>query len=913
MHGKSHLKILFCMIAVLWIISGSAGAVRLTPEAVQKMRMEERLQEYVGMMVEAKSQGVDAPDAARKRSHLAATTAEIDTANVLVLLVDFADKPYTVGYVAPEAADFDSILFSTGLTNPTGSMTEFYMENSYGKFFIRGEVHGWYRMPQNYSYYVNGQGGIGMNYPYNSQGLTYDAIMTADAAGMDFSQFDSFGDYGTADGEIDGLLIVHAGVGLEQTGNQDDMQSHKWNLNPAVTIDGMYISAFTIQPEEYLVSMGSGVVSPIGVFCHEYGHVLGLPDLYDIDYSPPTSAGIGIWSLMGTGNYKTNSKKPAHFDAWCKSFLGYVDPIEVYDNLTDVEIPQVESEPVVYRIWAEGVYGNQYFLVENRQAVGFDVNLPGSGLMIYHVDDNATFNNTDVNHYHVAVEQADGLFQLEFTSNNEGDGSDTWPGMMNKRSFDDRSVPSSRSYALAKTRVSVWNISDSDSLMTANLDIRWSRPFYYLDDMLFSDENGNYIMEAGEEVEFYFGIQNYWLTTTDVTVTLTCNDDRIVFSDSTASFATMEGDGGFTGNISDPIVFQVPDTLTPVYDTFFVNINSDGGLFDTTIALEQQVGKPQILLVDDDRGADYDTIFVGDLYKRLIPVDVWDKAQQGSPSAADLGQYRQVFWFTGDTATDLLQAADIEAMKGYLDVNGNLFLTGQTLAGELHAEDSAFLENYLHARYDALDFWFEQTGEDESPIGSGLKIRYPSSSNQIFNLSEAILPVNGAIPAFKYPSFYGGFSSLSYSGSYKLVFFNFGYEALTSTFLGYDKRDTVLNRVLDFFASLSAEVADDDRPDILPSGFKLAQNYPNPFNARTAISYRLYNNHGRTVPHTNLRVYNSLGQVVRTLVDRPQRPGEYTIYWDGLDDSGRAVASGIYFCRLLRGSDQQSMKMIYLK
>nr|MBN2277200.1 M6 family metalloprotease domain-containing protein [candidate division Zixibacteria bacterium] len=903
---KIGISTLVIMLAVM--IGVEVHAVQITPEAREKLEIDGLLQDYITILRDAKTLGLNSAGEIDRPRRMATSSDDVDTLTIMVLLVDFADSAYTAGDVAGTVAEFDSILFSTGRLNPTGSMTEYYLENSYGKMLIKGQVYGWLRMPRPYFYYVDGQGGIGSIFPTNSRGLAYDAINVADSVGIDFSLFDTYGPSGMPDGEIDGLAIVHAGPGMELTGNLNDMASHKWDLGSYATYkDGIYINEYTIQPEEYY---SSASLSPIGVFCHEFGHVLGLPDLYDIDYDPSTSAGVGLWSVMGTGVYKGAGRIPSHFDAWCKTFLGFVDPIEVYSNLTDVEIPQAENNPVVYRLWKNGVYGPEYFLVENRQKTGFDSLLIGEGLLIYHVDDNATFNNTNVNRYHVAVEQADGQYQLEYAANNEGDPGDPWPGSTAKRSFDDLTVPSSRGYGNVITEVAVWDISDSDSLMTANLDIEWSRPNLELYTYDFSDENLNGLLEPGEMVEFHFQIKNYWLTAGDVTVSMTSNDPGIIFSTPSVDLAYFLGDGYVTSSTA-PIIMEIPDTLTPTFDSFYVHIESDGGNFDFNI--EQQVGKAQILIVDDDRGSSYDTLYVGDLYRRLIPADIWHKATSGTPPAVVLNDYEMVFWFTGDTSLDLLQTNDINAIRQYLDNQGKLFLTGQGLAGELHAEDSAFLENYLHARYVSDLFSPFQDGVDGSPIGNGLQIRYYSDANQIYTWAEKIEPVNGAVPVFHYRYYTDGYTSLSFAGSYKVVFFDWGYEGIDNNSSKFDGRDTVLAGILNFFGDFTTALNDNEDDVLLPRNFELGQNYPNPFNPTTTISYTIRQSDSHQMSNTVLTIFNLLGQEVRTLVDQPQRPGNYQVEWDGADNNGFQAASGIYFYRLNHGNDAETKKMMLLK
>ncbi|MEW5924812.1 MAG: M6 family metalloprotease domain-containing protein, partial [Candidatus Zixiibacteriota bacterium] len=430
MKSKHVSSFIAVVLLLTLIIGGSAMASSLHPDLVKKLREEGRLQEYVARMTDAHARGVDNPERGSvfvpsKSSSL--STKTVDTIRAIVILVDFSDQPYTAGVVAGTPAMFDSLLFSEGRLNPTGSMTEFYVENSYGTFFLQGDVYGWYRMPQTYAYYVDGESGFG-TYPQNAQALARDAVLAADPD-VNFALYDTYGPSGVPDGEVDGLFVIHSGPGYEETGDVNDIHSHQWNLRTALNLDGVTVYSYSMEPEERI---NTHSLVDMGVFAHEYGHVLGLPDLYDYDYIPETSEGLGRWSLMAGGSWNNSGRTPAQMDAWCKSYVGFLEPTNVTSNMIDVEFPQVEDEPVVYRVWANGAVGTQYFLVENRQLTGFDIALPGEGLLIYHVDE-TRWGNLDVNHYQVALEQADGKYDLEF-SPNDGDAGDPWPGAVNKRS-----------------------------------------------------------------------------------------------------------------------------------------------------------------------------------------------------------------------------------------------------------------------------------------------------------------------------------------------------------------------------------------------------------------------------------------------------------------------------------------------
>ena len=205
----------------------------------------------------------------------------------------------------------------------------------------------------------------------------------------------------------------------------------------------------------------------IGVCAHELGHLLfGFPDLYDTDNS---SEGIGNWCLMAGGSWGGGGNSPTHPSAWCKANQGWVQ----VDNRTSngvVQIPDVKSStrppPVEGR--RSPARSTSWWRTARRPA--FDGSMPGSGLLIWHVDENMT-NNRDENHYWVALMQADALRQLE-QNQNRGDAGDAWPGTTNNTNFTSTSNPNSKAYAGQSTCVAVTGISASGATMSANLQVK---------------------------------------------------------------------------------------------------------------------------------------------------------------------------------------------------------------------------------------------------------------------------------------------------------------------------------------------------------------------------------------------------------------------------------------------------------
>ncbi len=386
---------------------------------------------------------------------------------------------------------FQNQIFSN---NPTGTMVDYYNEISYGQFQLSGQTHGWYTAPQTRAFYVGSQSGL----TGGGARFALDLVKAADAT-VDFSRFDS-----DNDGYVDVVMIVHTGPGAEtQPANvRDNIWSHRWNFSsaryfyPAIMPQGVYttndprpgfpgqfikINDYIIQPE--LKSYYNNGLIDIGVFCHEFGHALGLPDLYDTDYS---SAGIGNWCLMASGSYGSDGahpQTPAHMSAWCKEELGWVVPTTVTEDLYGVEIPNSEEySGAVYKLWKNGTPTTEYFLIENRQRVGFDVNIYNPGLLIWHIDKNTIAAkmssnkvNSDENHKGVDLEEADGNNDLDNYSN-RGDGGDIYPGNANNATFSAATNPNSKDYANSATGVAITNISLSGQFVIADLLIGVAAP-----------------------------------------------------------------------------------------------------------------------------------------------------------------------------------------------------------------------------------------------------------------------------------------------------------------------------------------------------------------------------------------------------------------------------------------------------
>jgi immune inhibitor A len=364
-----------------------------------------------------------APRAAVAGASLAASAAlaplPTRRLHALALMVDFADNKGT-----RPAAAFQKLLFDPA--NPN-SLTSYYKTLSGGRLDVTGEAIGYVRAPKPYTFYTDGQSGTGPNYPKNTPGLLVDAL-TAYCATDSLARFDTDGD-----GFVDGIFLIHAGGGAEAEPNptkrKDMIWSHKWTLPTPFTNSGVQVFAYSTEPED----------GHVGVFCHEFGHVLGLPDLYDTSYR---SEGVGTWCLMGAGSWGGGGDQPVRMSCWCLARLGWIKPKKVTGTRSLTLKPLADDPAACHRVWTGGATGPEYFLLENRQATGMDAALPGEGLAVWHIDERQS-GNTNPLAYLVGLVQADGKMDLE-KNRNRGDDGDLFPGSAGVTTVSDATTPSMR-------------------------------------------------------------------------------------------------------------------------------------------------------------------------------------------------------------------------------------------------------------------------------------------------------------------------------------------------------------------------------------------------------------------------------------------------------------------------------------
>ncbi|KPL11907.1 hypothetical protein AMJ85_02610 [candidate division BRC1 bacterium SM23_51] len=409
------------------------------------------------------------------------------TVNNLVILCYFSDHSTTANYCRP-ASEYGPLFNQVGHSTDgaVGSVRDYYYEISYGNLTMVSTTTAWLALPGTKAYYGQDSG---PNTDINVTSMVVMAINLADAAGVDFSQYDTDGD-----NWIDAIDIIHSGYGQESTGVANDIWSHRGWVGDSLAVnpDGVWISGYHTEPA-LRGTAGQNIIR-IGVICHETGHFYGLPDLYDTDGATGGYGnGIGAWGIMASGSWGANGstwpERPVHMCGWSKMQLGWIDPTPIHTK-NSWSLSQVETNAVSY-IVREGLPDAEHFLVSNRQATGFDSQLLNSGgLEILHIDESQLDNNTTPS-LKVEWEEADGNWSLR----NQATGSraqagDPWPGSASQTTFGPATTPDTNSnpaHGGSPSSVTVSSISASADPMTFDLQslVPWV-------DVPSSDPDGNF-------------------------------------------------------------------------------------------------------------------------------------------------------------------------------------------------------------------------------------------------------------------------------------------------------------------------------------------------------------------------------------------------------------------------------------
>ena len=373
----------------------------------------------VGQSSTVKSQTAAAP-----KRLLINTFPTIGQPHSLVILVSFSDKDFKLG---DDTHNFyTDMLNKEGFTyenGANGSVRDFYVASSNGAFSPTFDVVGPVQLPNSSTYYgANRGGGDDMGRLYE---FVYNTFTLADSL-VDYSQYDY-----DHNGYVDNVYIIYAGGGEADGGGASTIWPHSYTYEEfgygSLMLDGIKMGSYACGNE---IRGGSGgQITGIGTFTHEFGHVLGLPDLYDVEYGYATFP-PGSYDTMSNGSYNNDMNTPPLFSAFERAELGWADYTEL-NSTTDtvVVIPDLKDCNMGYRISVKDKPG-EFYVLENRQQTGWDAYIPGHGMLMWHIDiDTLAWKNNTVNtvgsHQRVDIVEADGKATSGTTSG------DPFPGTAN--------------------------------------------------------------------------------------------------------------------------------------------------------------------------------------------------------------------------------------------------------------------------------------------------------------------------------------------------------------------------------------------------------------------------------------------------------------------------------------------------
>jgi len=372
----------------------------------------------------------------------------------LVILFAFNDKSFTFNKL-----DFKRLFNQVNYTThgSTGSVHDYYYDVSGGLFSLSVDVVGPYTGMYNMAHYGNSNNGY--------QDFANEAVEMA-SADVDFSRYDNDGD-----GYIDGLHIIFAGVGEEAGGGADCIWSHKWNIFNAPEYNNTIIDVYSCSPE---CSGSDGTdLTAIGVICHELGHVFGAPDYYDTDYeeSGGQFPGLGSWDIMSGGSWNRGGRTPAHHNPYTKLYIYNWKTCDTIDATAARYIMNpVETGGEIHRVNTST--NGDFFLLENRQPIKWDVGVPGHGMLVYHIHPSA--HGASVSNYRHPQQiyilakpynPTDSMPNSSPTSYGILGHTDTpYPGASGMRdSLTDNSAPWFRPWSMAKNNTPIYNISENET------------------------------------------------------------------------------------------------------------------------------------------------------------------------------------------------------------------------------------------------------------------------------------------------------------------------------------------------------------------------------------------------------------------------------------------------------------------
>ena len=382
----------------------------------------------------------------------------------LLILVEFNDMQFSredykdiiEGMVNDE--DYTGYTGTNGRkVNFTGSVRDYFRDNSDGKFLPEFDVYGPVQI--DYSQYD----------PRGTENFWDIVNAAANAADpiVNFSDYDRDGD-----GTVDMIYFIFAGYGANYSGNDSRLYwPHRSSFYGYARKDGVKLGDYASSVELYGWKNNPSTVTidGIGTICHEFSHVLGLPDFYDSDYqeSGGQSNDPGAWSVMAGGSYNNSGRNPVGYSLFERYAVGFAEPT-VINGEGSYTLENITTCNTGYRI--NSSVRNEFFFLENRQKDKWNSYLPGHGMLVFRVDSTNTsvWRNNDVNanpaHNYYEMVRADGPKASASASN-------PFPGQKNVTELNNATTPASLlTWAGKNTQWGLKNIVEKNGVITFDIE-----------------------------------------------------------------------------------------------------------------------------------------------------------------------------------------------------------------------------------------------------------------------------------------------------------------------------------------------------------------------------------------------------------------------------------------------------------
>lgn len=365
----------------------------------------------------------------------------------LVILLEFKDVKFQNTQQA-----FQNLLNQSGYddNNATGSCRDYFIACSDSVFQPYFDVYGPYTLSKDVAYYGEQ---VGETNDKNALEAFAEAVQLANED-VDFSQYDTNGD-----GKVDNIFFYYAGHNQAEGAGENTIWPHSSTLQyKDIVLDNKQITTYACTSE--LKGSGGKVMCGIGTFCHEFSHVLGLPDWYDTAYDKYT---VGSWTIMASGNYNNYGNTPPTYSSYERFYLGWLKPEQLKRPGVYAMQSLLESNSAYliaaseHNLMGKSPSPNEFFMIEYRTQVGWDAYLPGKGMLVWHIDYSAgawadnTPNNGDPMRMH--LEEAGGR-------KSNSSASDTYPGTSGVTSF----VPKLHNNTLLSEQT-IYNITDKGNIL----------------------------------------------------------------------------------------------------------------------------------------------------------------------------------------------------------------------------------------------------------------------------------------------------------------------------------------------------------------------------------------------------------------------------------------------------------------